>query len=94
MDPPCLDFVYECPPLYRVLQVAQASFIMENFAASKIFHQKRSKPERPVILENIIYEWPLRHLWSPPGPLGTLYLKITRLVIYKEPETALFSSNV
>ena len=30
------------PSIYRVLQVAQASFKMENFAASKIFNQKRS----------------------------------------------------
>ena len=51
---PCLDVIYGCP-LYRVLQVAQASFTIENFAKQNFLFQK--KPERPVILEAVIYGW-------------------------------------
>ena len=57
------------PPFYRVLQIALASFIMENFASSKF--QSKKKPMGPVILENVIYEWPpsWTSLMDAPGHL-------------------------
>ena len=54
MDAPSTDVIYGCP-LYRVLQVAQASFTIENFAKQNFSFEK--KPERPVILETVIYGW-------------------------------------
>ena len=56
-------------PFYRVLQVAQASFTIQNFAKQNF--QLYKKPERPVILENVIYGWPPRHLWSPQAEAHT-----------------------
>ena len=56
-------------PFYRVLQVAQASFTIQNFAKQNFQFYK--KPERPVILENVFYEWPLAwtSLMDAPIPL-------------------------
>ena len=67
MDAPRTDVICGCP-LYRVLQVAQASFTIQNFAKQNF--QLYKKPERPVILENVIYEWPLAwtSLMDAPGP--------------------------
>ena len=47
MDDPSMDVIYGCP-LYRVLQVAQASFTIRNFPKQNF--QLQNKHEGPVIL--------------------------------------------
>ena len=82
-----MDIICGCP-LYRVLQVAQASFTIENFAKQNFLFQK--KPERPVILEAVIYGWLFAWTSFMNAPAPSPIPKYTCLVIYKEPKTGTF----